>query len=110
MKANNFVLLTAARNEEKYIEKTICSVITQTILPQKWIIINDGSTDNTGRIVEEYIADHPFIELVKRNNIGSRSFSSKVLALIKGFKRLQYIDYAFICFLDADVSFNSRYF
>ncbi|MCK4830926.1 glycosyltransferase family 2 protein, partial [bacterium] len=50
-----YVLITPARNEEDYIEKTIQSVISQTILPAKWVIVSDGSTDLTDEIVEKYI-------------------------------------------------------
>jgi len=50
---NLYVLITAARNEEAYIEKTIKSVISQTILPKKWVIVSDGSTDRTDEIVRK---------------------------------------------------------
>ena len=49
-----YVLITPARNEEEFIEKTILSVISQTVLPQKWIIVSDHSTDRTNEIVEKY--------------------------------------------------------
>ena len=49
-----YVLITPAHNEEEFIEKTIQSVIAQTVLPKKWIIVNDGSTDRTEEIVHKY--------------------------------------------------------
>ena len=42
-----YVLITPARNEDEYIGKTIEAVIAQTIKPEKWVIISDGSTDKT---------------------------------------------------------------
>src|ERR1700756_4916235 len=60
----SYVLITPARNEEAFIERTIRSVISQTILPTKWVIVNDGSTDATSKIVRQYLADHPWMELV----------------------------------------------
>ena len=51
---NNYVIITPARNEEKYIEKTIQSVISQTMLPEKWFVVSDGSTDRTDEIVKKY--------------------------------------------------------
>ena len=59
-----YVLITPACNEEKFIEKTLQSVVKQTVLPVKWVIVNDGSTDATSSIVRPYLADHRWIELV----------------------------------------------
>jgi glycosyltransferase involved in cell wall biosynthesis len=56
-----YVLITPARNEEKLIEKTIQSVIGQTVLPVKWVIVNDGSTDETASIVGKYLEKYPWI-------------------------------------------------
>ena len=61
MEYNKYVLLTAARNEEDYIENTIKAVVSQTILPKKWVIISDGSTDNTDKIVTNYAEKYNFI-------------------------------------------------
>src|SRR6266850_2119610 len=59
-----YVLITPARNEERFIEKTIQSVTSQTVLPSKWVIVNDGSTDSTVTIVGRYLAQHDWMELV----------------------------------------------
>ena len=59
-----YVLITPARNEEEYIERTIKSVMSQTILPEKWVIVNDGSTDHTYEITMRYAKEYDFIELV----------------------------------------------
>ena len=58
-----FVLITAARNEEQYISKTIESVLSQTIKPFKWVIVSDRSTDNTDNIVKKAVKLVDFIEL-----------------------------------------------
>ena len=60
----SYVLITPARNEQKFIEKTIQSMIKQTILPSRWVIVNDGSTDATANIVHQYLADYDWMELV----------------------------------------------
>ncbi len=60
-----YVLITPARNEETFIEKTLQSVAQQTFLPVKWVIVNDGSTDRTGEIVAGYAEKYHWIELVK---------------------------------------------
>ena len=61
-----YILITPARNEEAFIKKTLDSVIAQTVLPERWIIVDDGSTDDTAEIVESYAKRHPWIELVRR--------------------------------------------
>ena len=52
----HYVLITPARNEEAFIEKTIESMIHQTVAPLKWVIVDDGSTDRTPEIVSRYLA------------------------------------------------------
>lgn len=106
----DYVLVTAARNEEAYIEKTIQSVVDQTILPNKWVIVSDGSTDRTDEIVKQYEANHDFIQLLHRDADGSRNFGSKVYAIRAGIERFYGIQYDFIGNLDADVSFEPHYY
>ena len=73
-----YVLITPARNEAAFIEKTIESVIQQTVLPTKWVIVDDGSTDSTAAIVSRYLERNPWIELVQRPVRLDRSFAGKV--------------------------------
>lgn len=105
-----FVVVTPARNEEAYIEKTIQSMIAQTMTPEKWVIVSDGSTDRTDAIVEQYLKTYPFIELIRADSTNNRNFGSKVKAFFGGFNRVKHLDYAFIGNLDADVSFKPDYF
>ena len=106
----SYVLITAARNEEVFIEKTIFSVINQTVRPIKWIIVNDNSTDATGKIVEQHAAKHDFINLVNLKGSSERHFGNKVRAFNHGLKELQSFSYKFIGNLDADISLNKDYF
>ena len=73
-----YTLVTPAHNEAADIEKTIQSVISQTVLPQRWVIVSDGSTDDTGEIVKRYLADHPWMELIERPPRQERHFAAKV--------------------------------
>ncbi|HLZ34127.1 MAG TPA: glycosyltransferase family A protein, partial [Nitrospira sp.] len=73
-----YVLISPARNEEKNIEKTIQSMINQTHLPLKWVIVNDGSTDSTATIVRRYLPTHGWIELIEMPVRRDRSFAAKV--------------------------------
>lgn len=105
-----YVLVSPARNEEKYIEKVLDSVISQTILPQKWVVVSDGSTDRTDEIVADYAANHEFIHLLRFSGQDNYNFASKVNAFEAGVKELTGLDYEFIGNLDADVSFGPEYF
>jgi poly-beta-1,6-N-acetyl-D-glucosamine synthase len=106
----SYVLLTAAHNEEAFIERTMTSVLAQTVLPLRWVIVSDGSTDKTDETVESYASQHPFISFLKLTRPPGRSFGSKGIALEKGCKLLQGISYEFIGNLDADVVLEPSYF
>lgn len=108
--ARTYVLMTAARNEEKFIEKTIASVLAQTVLPRRWVIVSDGSTDNTNQIVEGYARQHEFIRFLKLTRPAGRSFGSKGIALQEGCKLLDGILFEFIGNIDADVAVEPSYF
>ena len=97
----SYVLVTPARNEEAYIEKTIQSVIHQTVLPLKWVIVDDGSTDKTASIVSHYLEDYPWIEMVQRPQRKERHFAAKVHSFNAGFQRVKDLPYEVIGNLDA---------
>src|SRR5260370_17871674 len=100
-----YVLITSARNEAKFIEGTIQSVICQTLLPERWVIVDDGSTDRTGEIVESHLERYPWIELVRRENRPDRSFTGKAVAVNAALERLAPLQFDVVGNLDADVSF-----
>ena len=79
-----YILITPARNEEKFIRKTLDSVVIQTVLPERWVIVDDGSTDHTAEIVESYAKRHPWIEVVRRAQDRDRNFASKAHAVNTG--------------------------
>ncbi len=105
-----YVLITPARNEEEFIEKTLQSMVCQTVLPLRWVIVNDGSTDATAEIVNRYRADHPWIDLVNLPPRKVRNFAGKVLAFNQGMERVRDLDYEFIGNLDSDISFTPDHF
>ena len=106
----DYVLVTAARNEENYIEKPLRAVVSQTVAPIKWIVVSDGSTDRTDAIVRGYESQHPFLKLVRVDNQSGRDFASKVFALKEGFKALKDERYDYLGILDADISFPPYYY
>src|ERR1700677_2467573 len=105
-----YVLVTPARNEEAFIAKTIESVIRQTVLPIKWVIVNDGSTDSTGSIAGKYAASHNWIEVVNRPVRKERNFAAKVHAFNAGQEKLKNVQYEIIGNLDSDVALDEDHF
>ncbi len=109
-KKQNYVLVTAARNEEAFIEQTINGVVSQTLRPVLWIIVSDGSTDKTDEIIKRYASKYSFIHFLKMPTNNSRDFASKVYALKKGIGFLESVNYQFIGNLDADISLEPFYY
>lgn len=108
----NYVIITPAKDEENYIEYTLKSVCEQTLLPKEWIIVNDGSTDDTADVVQKYIKDNSWIRLINNNTIGeTRAEGSKIIrTFYAGYDSLINHDYDFIVKLDADLSLPQNYF
>jgi glycosyltransferase involved in cell wall biosynthesis len=106
----SLILITPAHNEEKYIEKTIQSVVAQSQLPNKWVIVNDGSTDRTGEIVRKYLPGNEWIELVCMPENRIRNFSAKAICFNAGYERVEGLESDLIGNLDADVSFGKDVF
>lgn len=100
-----YVLITPARNEAAFIERTILSVVSQTARPLKWVIVSDGSTDGTDELVSRYAKENPWIELVRVPDRGERHFSGKVHAFNLGYEHVKKLDFDVIASMDADISF-----
>lgn len=105
-----YVLVTAAKNEEMYIEKTIKSVISQELKPEKWVIVNDDSTDATSDIIDHYTSKYNYIEKIDNIHKRDRTFASKAKALKIAFGSLSCCDYTYIGNLDADVTFEPNFY
>jgi len=105
-----YVLVTAAHNEEAFLERTISSVVRQQLLPTLWLIVSDGSTDATDEIAKSYAKEHSFIQFLRIDRESGRHFVAKVNAVRAGFDVTSQLEYDFIGNLDADLSFDSDYF
>lgn len=125
---SRYIVITPARDEEQYLEKTLESMVQQTIRPVQWIIVNDGSTDRTGAILDEWAAKYTWIRTVHRYegrnsdaDTGPRSVpkryrglrarhAKEIEAFYAGYAALGEVDWDFIAKVDADVSFAADYF
>jgi glycosyltransferase involved in cell wall biosynthesis len=84
-------------------------MVAQTLLPERWVIVDDGSTDGTAEIVEDYMGRYPWIELVRRPRHLDRSFAGKVHAFNAGFERIHSLEFDVLGNLDSDLSFDPDY-
>jgi biofilm PGA synthesis N-glycosyltransferase PgaC len=105
-----YVLMTAAYNEQAFIEQTIISVLSQTVRPERWVIVSDNSSDGTDEIIKRYGRKYDFIQFLRVTRPRGRDFRSKALALQKAAKLLQGITCEFVGNIDADISVDASYF
>jgi glycosyltransferase involved in cell wall biosynthesis len=111
MKTNNYVIITPVRDEERYLQFTIDSVVSQSIRPSHWVIVNDGSSDASGSIAQDAARRYRWIEVIHRSDRGFRQAGCGVVeAFYAGYERVGNDDYDFIVKLDGDLSFAPDYF
>ncbi|HVW84246.1 MAG TPA: glycosyltransferase family A protein [Bryobacteraceae bacterium] len=109
--ATRYVVVTPVRDEQDYLPLTIESMVRQTIRPIEWVIVNDGSSDRTGEIIEDYSRRYPWIRPFHRKNRGFRKVGGGIIeAFYDGFHALQCADWEFMSKLDGDLSFKPEYF
>lgn len=106
---NQYVIITPVKNEEKYIAKTIESVLKQTIKPVKWIIVNDRSTDKTGEIINKYRSKHSWIKGIETRQNGRRKMGGQI-AMMSGLDLINVNDYDYFMRMDGDVVFEKDFF
>jgi len=107
----SYLLVSPCRDEAKYIRRTLDSVTQQTILPAKWVIVDDGSTDETPEILAEYAERFDFIEVLRKPDDGGRSVGPGVInAFYFGYERAEPERYNYICKLDVDLVLPLDYF
>ncbi|MCG7851769.1 MAG: glycosyltransferase family 2 protein, partial [Methanosarcinaceae archaeon] len=99
-----YILVTPARNEEAFLEETIHSVTGQTLLPERWAIVSDGSTDRTDEIIQDHAARHAWIRYVRRPAHAERHFAAKAHAFSAGYTAVRPTPHDVVGNLDADLS------
>lgn len=108
---HRYVLISPCRDEAEYMRQTLDSVISQSIRPAKWVIVDDGSTDRTPGILAEYRAKYDWIEVVTRSNRGGRAVGPGVIdAFYAGYETINPDDYDYLCKLDLDLRLPPHYF
>jgi hypothetical protein len=109
--SRKYILITPCRDEADHARRCIESVLSQSELPTAWIIVDDGSTDQTPEILAEYAAKYPFIRVVRRENRGRRAVGPGVIdAFYAGFETIDPHDFDYHCKFDLDLDLPPRYF
>ena len=63
-------IIVPVYNAEKYLKRCINSIVNQSFCDFELILINDGSTDKSGRICDEYAQIDKRIKVVHKKNEG----------------------------------------
>jgi poly-beta-1,6-N-acetyl-D-glucosamine synthase len=106
-----YVIISPVRNEEKFLKLTVDSMINQTILPVEWIMVNDGSTDRTEEMINEYTLQYSWIKLMTLTDRGYYFPGTGVVNVFKkGYEKIENQDWDFLVKLDVDLAFEPDYF
>src|SRR6267142_6708553 len=106
-----YVIITPVRNEALHIQETLQSIVGQTVKPVAWIIVNDGSTDETPAIIERFSRENAWIYVVHRPDRGFRKSGTGVMeAFYDGYRALPSSEWDFLVKFDGDLSVDSDYF
>jgi hypothetical protein len=106
-----YLVVSPGRNEADYMRRTIDSMIAQTVRPALWLIVDDGSTDESPQILAEYMAEHDWIRVVSKPDRGHRAVGPGVIeAFYYGLDTVEMSNYAYLCKLDLDLDLPPRYF
>ena len=107
---SSFVLITAAHNESTVIQRTIQSVLVQTVRPSKWIIVCDRCTDNTETVARSLASSVSWVTILPLAASDAKGYQNKVNAIHAGLKLVASIDWHFLGVLDADIELPQQYY
>ena len=107
----SYLLVSPCRNEAEYMKLTLNSVVSQTVKPDLWVIVDDGSTDETPKILNDYANRYSFIQVITREDRGHRSVGPGVIeAFYYGYDQVDVSQFDFVCKFDLDLDLPERYF
>ena len=108
---SRYVLVSPCRDEAAYLQRTLDSVLAQSIRPALWVIVDDGSSDATPRLLADFAARHAWVRIVTRADRGRRAVGPGVIdAFYAGYETIDRADFDFLCKLDLDLVLPPRYF
>lgn len=105
-----YIVISPVKNEGRFIGETLSSMAAQTIKPVEWVIVDDGSTDETAKIVKGYAQKYRWMRLVEHKG-ARRSRGAHIVAIVYlGLSRVKASDFDYIVKLDCDLSFEPGFF
>ena len=111
MSIPKYVLISPCRDEAEYMRRTLDSVMAQSIPPALWVVVDDGSTDDSPAVLESYRARIPYLKIIRRANRGRRSVGPGVIeAFYAGLETVALEEFDYVCKLDLDLDLPPRYF
>ena len=111
MASRRYCLITPCRDEARFARRTIESVIAQSTIPALWILVDDGSTDETPAILEDYARRFPWMRVVRREDRGDRKLGGGVIdAFYAGYSTIDPSSFEYVCKLDLDLELPPAYF
>lgn len=110
--SSGILVISPVKDEASYLQTTINSVVAQSLRPALWVIVNDGSTDETGAIADAAARRHDWIRVVHRMPGENRRVGPGVIeAFYVGLTSVaDWRSYEFLCKTDGDLEFQPRYF
>lgn len=107
---SKYIVITAVKNEESYIGETLSSMAAQSVKPAEWVIVNDGSTDSTSKIIKGFARKVPWIRVLDAEDSRRARGGHLVKLFCDGFSKVKTRDFDFIVKLDGDLSFEPGFF
>jgi len=109
--SRRYLLVSPCRDEARYVRHTLDSVAAQAEPPALWVVVDDGSTDGTADILEQYARRLPYLRVVRRTDRGRRRVGPGVIeAFYAGLEQVRLDDFDYVCKLDMDLELPVRYF
>jgi glycosyltransferase involved in cell wall biosynthesis len=109
--SRRYLLISPCRDEAQYLRRTLDSVAAQSVPPALWVVVDDGSTDATPAIIEDYARRLPYLRVVRRTDRGRREVGPGVIeAFYAGLETVRLEDFDYLCKLDTDLDLPVRYF
>ena len=109
-KNTDYVVISPVRDEAEFISRVIKSMENQTIQPKEWVVVDDGSTDGTTKILQDAATRLPWMTVVQKPDRGERSVGPGVVeAFYYGYERMRSQNYDYIVKMDGDIEFNADY-
>jgi poly-beta-1,6-N-acetyl-D-glucosamine synthase len=109
--SRRFLLVSPCRDEAQYLRRTLDSVAAQSVTPTLWVVVDDGSTDETTAILQDYVTRLPYLRVVQRTDRGRRQVGPGVVeAFYAGLETVRLEDFDYVCKLDMDLELPVRYF